>query len=237
MLGTYEIELNDINTNVNFIVSINEARQLTRKVEELNRKIEEIKSGVKWNEYISQAKVHLLAYTEVTTDKFKGIIIIGKKRVDKEKTDRRLEIISNYLEIAGKYIELDISRNETLPAMCPICDALIKDFDIDDDSNICSCPNCGWYRENLSKSLYNRDSGKTNSSNKNDYEDRENFSKTIIRHACKQLKTFHKDLFKDLDEYFIKLEIGPSEYISKLPLVKGRRQLPSVNGKRKNNRF
>jgi len=227
MLNNYNDQIKKINIDIKYAVSMNESRRMIKQKSELQGKIKDIISSESWTKYVDRVKNLLIAYTQVSTDKSKGIIIVGKRSEtyeDKRKTELRLDIIDLYINIASEYITLNVSRIEKLVAACPICETPFKDFDVDEDAGMCICPKCSWFRENLAKSSYNRDNGKTSSSNKNDYEDRENFYKAALRFACKQVKTFHEKLENDLDEYFIGIGIGPGSEIRQKPLIKGKRE-------------
>lgn len=211
MVPIYAGRILKLTRAINVAIGINKKRCLLEERAELHAKINDVMTSRIWNSYISAAKEYLELYSSVMTNKSKGMIHIGKRDEsdgDKKNTKIRLKIIDEYVKIASDYISINISRIEILAAACPNCGIQLKNFEIDDDTGVCICPGCNWFRENLAKSSYSRDSGKTNSNGKNDYEDRENFYKAAIRFACMQHKVFHAKLEADLDEYFIAIGIG-----------------------------
>jgi len=203
MLNTYESQIKKLDILIKNTSNINDMRKNTKDKEVLEMKIKNLKS---WNIYVEKVKKLLLDYVEINFEKTKNAIIIGKKVENEEekiKIQTRLTIIDKYITIAGEYICLNISKIEKIIPECPICSTSFKDFKNDEDDAICICPICGWFRENLCKNSFTRESGKINLNIKNDYEDEQNFFKAAIRFACNQTKKFHDNLENDLDEYFI----------------------------------
>lgn len=226
-LNEYRQQLHAISDMSGYTLTPNETRTLFKERAVLLAKIDEIKTGSKWEDYVVKAKPLLERYQVLGGQKNRRVVLIGK-RVEKEEekvnNNLRLEIIQAYLPLASNYITINASRIEKLMATCPICNTGFDDFEIDEDMGTCTCTNCGWYRDNLAKISCNKDSTRTSSNNKNDYEDRENFYKTAIRFACKQSKTFHVKLEEDLDEHFSRNGIPSGEEVRSQPLIKGRKK-------------
>lgn len=203
MINTYKSQIKKFDTTIKNTSNINEMRKCKKEKELLENKIKNLEL---WNEYVEKTKKYLLDYVNINFEKNKNSIIIGKKvenEDEKNKIQKRLIIIDEYISIASKYICLNISKIEKMTAECPICATSFKEFKNDEDDGICICPICGWFRENLCKNSFSRDSGKINLNVKNDYEDEQNFFKAAIRFACNQTKKFHDKLEEDLDEYFV----------------------------------
>ncbi len=225
MLETYEKRLENINNLIKITTCINKMRRFEKEKNELMNKIEDIKGSINWKQYIEKSKKYLLAYSEIDTEKHKSVVVIGKKtksEQDKKDIDIKLNIIDCYIPIASEYININISRIEKLQAECPSCGNSLKNFKHDEEDSICECPKCGWFRENLAKSSFNRESGKTSTSNKNDYNDRDNFYKAAIHFACNQTKNFNENLFNDLDDYFSNNNYPIGEQVKKLSLSKAK---------------
>ncbi len=222
----YETQIEKIDKDILFAMTLNEKRKLINRKSELQNKLKDIMNSESWNKYIDKVRDLLISYLEVSTEKSKGIVVIGKKsenKENKEKTKIRLDIIERYINIANNYITINVSRIEKSNVACPVCETLFEDFDIDEDLGICLCPSCGWFRENLAKTSYSKEHGKTSSSNRSDYDDRENFKAAIIRFACKQVKIFHENLEQDLDEYFTSIGIDKGQVIRNKPSINGRK--------------
>lgn len=192
-------------------MSINQLRAITEEIESTNIQINELETGTHWNDYVARVKKYLLYYESVDV------------KNDKKQINQRLKIIHKYIAIANNYITLNITKIEQTNAACPLCGTFIKNFNSDEDANICECPTCGWFRENLSKSAHSQNLLAHNVV-KNDYENRENFYKAVLRFACKQTKVFHPKLEEDLDEYFTSINMGTCSDIRNRPTVDGRKE-------------
>ena len=88
--------------------------------------------------------------------------------------------------------------------------------EIDDDCTI--CPNCGLEKINIIKSAFYADGGRINNC-RNNYEDRANFEKVLMRYQGKQVTKPGKDLYIKLDEYFISRGLLSSKEYNALPLT------------------
>lgn len=222
-LDEYKEQINYIdNIGKNDIkLSINDLKYFSKKKKFLETKIDRIISGSEWELYVEEAKPFLEDYYVLFSHKNKSIVIAGKREENEEDKETRINLIEGYIGIASKYIEIIIIRTEKCNIVCPICETNSSEFDIDEDSGICSCLKCGWFRENISKNFSSKEICSTS---KNDYEDRENFYKTIIRFSCKQTKTFHEKLEEDLDEYFSKNGIPSGEEIRSRKMIRGRKE-------------
>lgn len=229
-LEEYKKEINSIDNMLEkgVKISINDLKYYSKLKKELELKIDDISTGSIWSSYVEMAKPYLEEYQSLFSFKNKSVIIAGKKddmnEEDKYNMDRKINLIKEYVDIASNYINISISRIEKIIIVCPICSTNSKEFDVDDDSGICTCLNCGWIRKNIAKNSGNKDNNRTSSTSKNDYEDRENFYKAIIRFACKQPKVFHPNLEEDLDEYFSKNGIESGEIIRSKKTIKGRKE-------------
>lgn len=225
-LGEYKRQITEISTALQCDLSRNDARRFIKRRDSLIKKVQDITEETKWLQYIKLAQPFLEKYCTLTLDRPRATVLVGRKgdkSENKGEIEARIAAIEGYIKIASYYLIINVSRIEKLVATCPVCEAEFKDFEVDEDAGICTC-SCGWFRENLAKTSCNKDSGRTSSNSKNDYEDRENFYKAAMRFACKQLKTFHPKLEEDLDEYFIGIGIGPGEQIRTQPVVNGRKK-------------
>lgn len=224
-LGEYEQKITEIDNLNNIKLCINDLRYYEKYRKELLSKIDDINNGFSWLAYVEEAKPYLEEYQNLFAHNNKTITIAGKREENKEEkfnSELRINLIKEYTEIAAKYINIIIHRVVKTKMTCPVCDAPFSDFDIDEDMGVCYCLSCGWYKQNISKET-SRGDNRAIPSGKNDYEDRENFLKAIIRFSCKQSKSFHASLEDDLDEYFKSIGILSGEEIRKKKLVEGRK--------------
>jgi hypothetical protein len=203
-------------------LSINELRNLSEEIKNLNEKIDDIKTGKTWFAYSNSVKKHLLEYQDIQNNEIVCVSLESKEF--KSQTYQRLKIIRKYLTIAKDYFNISILKSIVSVACCPLCNTPVKNFNIDENSGMFVCPTCGWIRENISKSINSFADNKTTNSSKNDYDNRENFYKTILRFAGKQIKVFHEKLEEDLDEYFTSINIGTCSSIRDIPLINGKKK-------------
>ena len=135
----------------------------------------------------------------------------------REQQEVRHRIISAYLEIARKYIPIDLVRKLTDNDICLGCGIDTSELEeIDDDCTV--CPNCGLEKINIIKSAFYADGGRINNC-KNNYEDRANFEKVLARYQGKQVTKPGKELYIKLDEYFISRGLLSSKEYNALPLT------------------
>ncbi len=135
-----------------------------------------------------------------------------------ENQEIRHKLISDYLEIARKYIRIDLIRIFPKIQKCVGCNEVDLELYKDEDG-IASCPNCGLETTQVVKSASYADSTRVNNS-RNTYEDRTNFEKALKRKQGKQLNKPPKELYDELDKYFTERNMPNSESYNKLPLLK-----------------
>lgn len=132
-----------------------------------------------------------------------------------ELQEKKLQVIKNYLEIAEKYLPLDICYEYPKNNHCFSCDFNLDDVYIDDDG-FQYCPKCGTERIIYFGSVR---SISLNSGVKKEYEDRKNFWIALMKYQCKQQTRFpEKKMFQSLDKYFQRKGIQSREEIRQMPL-------------------
>ena len=135
-----------------------------------------------------------------------------------EEQEIRHSIIWDYLEISRKYLKINLIRTFPKTQRCVGCKLidleLYKDMD-----GIASCPNCGLETTQVIKSASYADSCRVNNS-RNNYEDRNNFEKALKRKQGKQFNKPPKELYIELEKYFISKNMNGSDYYLSLPLLK-----------------
>jgi len=179
-----------------------------KKIKEYEEQIEKYEEDIDKNYYIEKSKPFILAYTKIGPIKTVVSFLTNNKEIisspeNEEQQNYRHKIISNYLEIARKYIQIDLVRNLIDTNSCSGCGIDTSKVEmIEDDSDSTICPNCGLEKINIIKSAFYADGGRINNS-RNNYEDRANFEKVLLRYQGKQITKPGKDLYMKLDEYFI----------------------------------
>jgi Poxvirus Late Transcription Factor VLTF3 like len=142
---------------------------------------------------------------------------------DLDKYTYRHSLISNYLEIARKYISLNVIHEKSFDNRCPACELDLKDVPIDDECGVQVC-SCGFERRCLTRTSVYSDSSKQ-STGRNGYDDRDNFLKALRRHEGKQPNHLPENLIDVLDRHFTSFGLPAVEEVRRLPLIeRGPRQ-------------
>lgn len=198
---------------------------IRRKIESLEKIITETEENRAYSSYYERVKPLLRSYKELgggTT-----VVRFGAKRTETQVDTKHLEkqdIIDQYLDIAYQYVdpsELEVVREiKVISDQCANCQSKELDNSLD---GFIICLKCGVSRGTLTKASYQNNNRKASSSNKNTYEDRENFEKALKRYQGKQVNKLPIDLSSKLDRYFKERDLPTSEEVRKMPLVNGRR--------------
>lgn len=190
----------------------------------LNYEINNIKNEMskysddKLNEYFNKVKHLLEKYENVKPSPKVYSFVNDKVHQDDENCIERHKVISEFLKITKDYININITRIAKIETnKCPCCltDLNNNPF-LTYDSTYCSV--CGVDISSLMKNDFHKDFNRTNLSNKNNYEDRENFIKALKRFQGKQQNRLPDKLFEDLTKYFSSYSLPSPEEIKKMPL-------------------
>lgn len=123
---------------------------------------------------------------------------------DDKSKKKRHSIIFDFIEIARKYVNLDIIRDIEKVEKCEVCGELLNPIDEEsDDVGLIICDNCGLEKPAVARYRFYRDNTRTNNSG-NNYQDRANFEKILIRKQGKQQDKPPACLYEELEEYFQK---------------------------------
>ncbi len=228
--------------------SMIERKDLVANIKALETEIATLECGTRWIAYITAAKPILEAYVPLISDDVRGIVNIkaggsGKSRslagTDTETKDqvssslqelitKRIDLIQQYLAVAGPYITLDISWQGVVASKCPGCDRPFTDLHVDDAEGLHSCE-CGYERENLAKGPSFKDALRVNVGGRNEYEDRETFDRALSRIEGTYPDKIPDLLYSQLDAYFTFKGFYTGAQIRELPLLpNGRKQHTSV---------
>jgi len=141
----------------------------------------------------------------------------GSIQETEEQKKIRHATITQYLEIARQYIQIDVIREFPITNNCPGCGTDLTNLIIDDESGIQTCPKCGIEKYTLLRTPIFIEGQKQN--NRNGYDDRDNFYKALMRYQGKQPNRIRNDLTSILDNYFRLFGLPTSEEVKKMPLT------------------
>lgn len=145
------------------------------------------------------------------------IIRFGKntKDITPAGQDReRVELIEQFLEIARKYIDVQVTRVLPNDRSCTNCNLSGNELAVDDEGVSC-CPRCGLERlfaYNCPVPIEELPSSRS------EYEDRKNLYKALMRYQGKQPNKLPQSLEGDLNEYFRSFNLPIGSDIRTLPL-------------------
>lgn len=142
---------------------------------------------------------------------------------DFDRYEHRHALIANFLEIARKYISINIIHDIPFDNTCPNCNADFKDVPVDEESGVQVCA-CGYEKSCLTRTNVFTELTRQ-SSGRNGYDDRDNFLKALRRYEGKQPNHLPENLPEVLDRHFTSFGLPSIEEIRKRPLIeKGPRQ-------------
>ena len=193
-----------------------ERKSTLKKISQIEQILESIISGNEFENYINKIKPLIEQYNIIgTLSKIVSFATNKKKSQsdeeeeapeDMETQQRRHHVIYDFLEIARKYIEIDLIRDVKEGNICSSCGHKLNDDEDDEDNGLIICPGCGLEKISIVRCRFYKDGTRTNNSG-NNYEDRANFEKVIMRFQGKQPDKPPTELYKDLDEYLQKNEL------------------------------
>jgi len=197
-LNDYKNKLVDINKTINIInISSRVKDRLLKTKNELVKHIDDTENNTSLNFYISESAELLEKFKEILNSPMKDNFIGKRTKNNKEKDI----IIKNYLEIANKYviIELDyVDKKEKI--ICKNCDNK-KDFDIL-DGNIYLCFHCSAQQIIMKNVSSYRDIDRVNISSKYMYDRKIHFRDCINQYQGKQNSTINQEVYDNLEKEF-----------------------------------
>ena len=171
---------------------------------ELTKHIDDIENTISLNFYITETAFFLETYKEMLNSPLK-VNFVGKSiKNNKEKN----KLITQYLEIAEKYVIIDIdfetNDKSTLSdkdrIVCNTCQNK-KDFEII-DNNIYICSLCSTQQIILKNISSYKDNDRVNISSKYMYDRKIHFRDCINQYQGKQNSTIEQQVYDDLENQF-----------------------------------
>jgi hypothetical protein len=173
-------------------------KMINKEIEAVQDEINAIESKVKFKEYkmrtydILQEYIGLGHLKKEIRFKTSGAPDIQE---DKNKIKRH-ELIIQFIEILRNYTDIDIIRISPESSKCTEC-----------NNSICTC---------AGKETEGQKELAINSVSRNNYENRENFRKALMRYQGKELTELPDDLYGKLDKYFENYKLPKGCDIKKL---------------------
>ena len=218
-----------------------ERKTSLKVIEQIRKDLNDILSDQSFNEYIYKVGPLLDAYSLLGT--LSTIVSFAKNTKKDNNRDnddespedassqaKRHQLILDFIEIGRKYIQIDLVREiKDGGNDCPVCGGQLDDSDSSlDEDGISVCTSCNIERISVVRTRFYQDNARTNNSG-NNYEDRANFKKVLMRKQGKQPDKPLPELYEKLESYFIDKQIpridtgnGPqfltSHQIRNLPL-------------------
>lgn len=196
--------------------NIIERKVTIKKIQQLEQKINSIRDESDFRTYINKIGPLIEEYNIMgTLSKIVSFSSSKKKDEDSEEElpeepeiqEKRHEIIFDFLEIARKYIELDVIREVKDGNICPTCSEILDEEDlISEENGTIVCPNCLTEKISVVRARFYKDNTRTNNSG-NNYEDRANFEKVLMRFQGKQPDKPPPELYESLERYFTKYKL------------------------------
>lgn len=185
-----------------------ERKSSKRIINRINEAICNILSDKDYIMYNEKIKPLLDEYSVIGT--LSKIISFATRKTEKKTEDlpempetqvKRQEIIFDFIEIAKKYIDIDLVREPKEGNLCTHCNFDLDEVEADSDDGTIVCPDCMIEKVSVVRSRFYADNTRTNNSG-NNYEDRANFEKVMMRYQGKQQDKPSEDLYVILEDYF-----------------------------------
>ena len=195
-IQNYKDKLVDIKHSLTLCnLRINIRNVLIKTEKELIEHIDDIETCRSLNFYTLDTADLIEKYKEILNKPVK-VNFMGKiTKNNKEKQN----IVNNYIEIANKYVDININTDKKDKITCKNCNG--KDFDIE-DGNICICTNCSAQQFILKNVSSYKDIDRINISSKYLYDRKIHFRDCINQYQGKQNSTVAPKIYDDLEKEF-----------------------------------
>lgn len=192
----YKNRLIDIHNGL----QINNLRDITKQSlikseKELIDYIHDLETDHSKNFYIIATADLIETYKDMLNKPVKVSFSGKKNKTNKDK----IKIINAFVDIASKYISININIEKNDKYICRNCNS--KEFDIE-DSNIYICCNCSAQQFILKNVSSYKDIDRLNISSKYLYDRRIHFRDSINQYGAKQNSTIQDFVYKDLEKQF-----------------------------------
>lgn len=175
------------------------------EIAKVEKEISDINSGAIYDEYVEATTDLIEEYKKLigTIERVKFSDLKEDYVEPDEVVKARIGVIDRYIDIANKYIEIDIVRVQNRPAdMCIGCNFRLKDYAPNEDGLII-CPQCGTEHANVITAKMPKDGNRINSTAVVEDESIDNFLRAFTRYQGLQSDRPDPELYDELDEYFV----------------------------------
>ncbi len=193
-----------------------ERKSSLRIVEKITETIDNIISGKDFHTYVNKIQPLIEEYNIIgSLSKIISFATNKKKNEEEEEAapedqntqNQRHKVIFDFIEIARRYIQIDLIREMNDSNICFHCNFKLDDINTDlDETGVSVCPNCMIERISVVRSRFYQDNTRTNNSG-NNYEDRANFEKVVMRYQGKQPDKPPPELYIALHKHFTEKEL------------------------------
>lgn len=168
---------------------------LTETEKHLNDYINDLEIEKSKNFYIIDSAVLIEKYKEILQkpEKISFSGRINKKNKEKE------NIINQFIELASKYVDIDINIEKKEKEICKNCKC--KDFEIE-DGDIYICTNCHAQQYVMKNVTSYKDIDRVNVSSKYVYDRKIHFRDSLNQYQGKQNVTVNNKVYQDLEKQF-----------------------------------
>lgn len=168
-----------------------ERRVAREKSTVLEREIQMIESGVREGKYHHQTRNLLKEYADLMDKPVK--VDFMSNTADLANTKKNT-LINNYLNIAKKYIPIEIVPLTTNNNKCAECDVYMQY----EDDHLLICPMCGFSYKQLATVSNYTENNRINVTQRYVYEKRAHFVDSVKKFQGKQNTTIHDNVYKAL---------------------------------------
>jgi len=215
-VSKFKREVNSIDERLATKLKKIDRKILLQEKKQLLDTIHKIESQEDYNTYVSLATPLIEEYRL-----YKNIPPIAFNKEDQYVIDERINVIKKFLDIAKKYIKINIRQivdRNTSSITCMDCDNTLT-LPVDDDKVVCDVCFCITY---VSSVQISRDTS-TKSVSSDDSLD--TFKTILKKFQCLQSDSEKpkEEVYVKLDKYFKSINRMTGEEVRKLPLVKNRR--------------
>lgn len=193
--------------------TIIERNKSISKITHIREEMEAIQSGSKVEKYLDKAAPLIEEYKRIVPQKkkidftCKNVEELEEGEENDPKYRKKIRLIDRYLYLAKNYINITVVQRKKNVNKCG-CGYDLTDVPIDNFGTQV-CPECETERYIIGFNLYKSDT----LASRNDYSDRDNFEKALMRYQGKQVDKIPDTLFGDLDKYFASRGKATSEKI------------------------